>query len=753
MTPTTESRQDSPGRNTASGNARIGMQVSTVHGDLIYQTDGEFSPEKKYEVGLKYLSGDMPRYAEKMFQEAFAEGFKSTGVAYYWALAVLSDRSYHQLGPDEFASLQSALMAAESQHPDECLGALEVVKRLIGCLSGQEETGGIDQAELDDVLKAYGGLQEGRRDEIRRHLDMILTGSVQDEIDVRFADEVRTQRLAGEREQRVWKFFEPDPEPPKLMPLHSPVLTVGQRAAAALGGTLAGLGLVCLAAASAANAAPLAIAAVLVLVGGYIAVRCGITWFAVRERLADIDRRHGKSLPASRYSARPAAGGRPTPDLASDDEEDDEEEQRAARERHEEFVRLVPAFVRLRFAERVPRKQKDRRKWEADTAGIARALTADLIKMYKDMDIDVRAIDWLIRWHAKQAASKWQADEPRDGRPPSAAVNKLGLGAGVGVFGLGVLIAVTNALATQPGSAVAGALLLGFGGWVLFKSRVDVFLVQRHRFARDRADATARLRDEEAEYRRWCDVLKGRPQDDEMARWLDYDKMYLKTMAMNQHGLANRDIIAHVALTQGAEHASRARVLYGPPRYSAYVVVLFLLTEMGLRQVSFELDFATGAISNQTRIAFRYGSIVSVRVAEIGHRTDNGRRQVIPLDGRERADGQTNSLIIRQAFSLALADGQAISVSIENFDAGFLDRVREDPNVLLELALDTSGVNGALRVLEAVAAEGQEWLVQERERRTRRVRDYQRRLSRPATPAIGPAGALLEIGASSDDDS
>ena len=67
---------------------------------------------------------------------------------------------------------------------------------------------------------------------------------------------------------------------------------------------------------------------------------------------------------------------------------------------------------------------------------------------------------------------------------------------------------------------------------------------------------------------------------------------------------------------------------------------------------------------------------------------------------------------------------QRIDVVVENFDEGFLDRLRENKETLLDLALDTSGVRGALRVLEPVAAEGSDWFQEERRRRDRRLLDF-----------------------------
>jgi hypothetical protein len=541
----------------------------------------------------------------------------------------------------------------------------------------------------------------------------------------------------------VWKFFEPDPEEPRSTVLAAPVLGGGQRAAAIGGAALLAVGLLLLLGVGAgAHAGAVAAAVVLLAAGGFGAVRCGIDWFAARERLTDREREYGHSRPFTRYWVRPPSIDLPLP--AMDADEDEDEEIADARRRQQEFLRLVPEYVRIRFADQAPAKIKDRRGWEAGTLGLRATLTYQMIQLYLEPETRAGSIDWLIRWYAREAARKWQANEFEDYRArlrlPSGA--KLGYAGGIAGLCLGAIIALFAGLTAHPGTAIVAAALAGFGCWVIAKSRIDVYLVRRHRFGPDQADVRDRLDAEKAEFDRWTKVLEDRPTDDEMARWLDYDKMYLKTMVMNQFGLTNRDVLAHAALSQQAPGAGRARVLYGPPRYTAYIVMLFLLTEEGVRQVSVDLDFPTGSMTNQKRDNFRYDAIASVRVTEVGERTAGGRRQVIPLDDSSRlSEREMDSLILRQAFWLSLVSGHAISVIIDNFDSDFLDRLREDPSVLLELALDTSGVNAALRILETAAAEGKQWLAKERDRRLHRAMHHGGRPVR----GIGAVDVPLEI--------
>jgi hypothetical protein len=100
--------------------------------------------------------------------------------------------------------------------------------------------------------------------------------------------------------------------------------------------------------------------------------------------------------------------------------------------------------------------------------------------------------------------------------------------------------------------------------------------------------------------------------------------------------------------------------------------------------------------------------------------------------------GSSDKLTFAQSFKLTLNNTQYIHVLVENFDEGLIDKVREDAKHLRELARDTSGVTAALWILEAVAAEGREWVTQEHARRRRRWESYERS-HRAVHPMIAPS--------------
>jgi hypothetical protein len=260
----------------------------------------------------------------------------------------------------------------------------------------------------------------------------------------------------------------------------------------------------------------------------------------------------------------------------------------------------------------------------------------------------------------------------------------------------------------------------------------------------ERADNERMVAEQRVVYDEHVASLADRPTDAEVARWLDFDKSYIKSVALEHCGLSNRDIIAQVMLTEGASQAKRARVLHGAPRYSAYVVKVFLLTDNGVREVEIELDFENGALRNEYRNAFSYTTLASAQVLEVGIKFAGEERQVLVFgaDGVEVSEA-TDNYVRSKAFRLSLVNDDEITVVMENFE-GLVDTAVEDKKKLAELALENSGVTSALRILESVAAEGKDWIDKERERRERRWNDWEN--ERNETLALERGPEFLEEG-------
>ena len=665
--------------NTATGHAHIGVQ-GIVNGDVRYEVSQEDPPKKKYSVAKNCLAGNMPRRAEELIKEIVQVNFISNEVAYYWGIAVLSDRSFDLLGPEEFRDLRSAYQLTDQCTPDDWQKTLHLVVRLVDHLLEQERTGDPDPKGLEDFIRAYDQLQEDRRDEIRRHLDLILTGGIQDRLDANFAEDVRRERVAENRADRVWKFFMPVPEPPRPIELREPALDRLSRTMVIGGAALGGTGLLLafvLAAPQGIRTAT--VAAVLICAGAYVVCRFGPTVMPERSLFR---------------SKQPKVTGA-------------------------KFKRDIHESVQRQFEARAPKALEERSRWSIATFKIKATLVEEIVDLYGEPKIDPGAIDWLIRSHAEETARQWS-----DGELESYdhALSVLAFLAGSAVLGYGVLRVLSQVSQVRASIAVVVFIWLAGAFLLLAQSRIDVHLVKRRTYPADRATAQQRIVEEKRAYRAWLDVLDDRPTDAEMVRWLGYDKIYLKTLAMNQYGLVNREIIAHAILAVAAPDCRRARARNGPMRFSAYTVWVFLLTDAGVRQVAVDLDFSTGISSNQKRMTFRYDAIAASRVVEVGIRFDDGRREAI-LPGVRKKDRKpdVSKLIFHQVFQLSLIDGGDIEIVVEDLNEWHAERTESEPDPASVEVPDTSDLAGALRILEAVAADGREWIAQARTRRRQRL--------------------------------
>jgi hypothetical protein len=667
-------------RNEAGDHAKIGVQ-GVVYGDVRYEVNGQDPPEKKWRVAKNCIDGGMPRRAEELIREVFQLGFPdppstlANEIAYHWVVAVLGDRSFELLGNEELGDIERARRLAENGPADDWHQAVDALLELVDCLRLQEQTGRDVPERIDDFFTRFDRLPLARREEIRRHLDLILTGTIQDRLDARFAEIVRRTRTGDGRADRVWKFFEPEPARPLPIPVREPSAEELRQTAAAGGALLVGaafvLSVVLLAVLSVKEALTVG---VLVLVGG------GLLALSVPSYLP------------RRYSAyKPQNPGPKDP----------------------EFEEQVHATVDRTFALRSPEAAWQRSGWNVATRRIRSQLAEEFTDLYCNPEIEPGAIDWLIDWHAKECARSWEAGEFRETR---RVLRRFGLVPGAVLLGPTAFYAFPKVLMAEPDLTLVVLGWFVVGGVLLALSGADVLLWSRVTYRGNSARAEARTHAESNAYRARRELLSDRPDDAEMVRWLDYDKIYLKRLAMNQHGLGNRDIIAHAILTEAAPSARRARFRNGPPRFSAYNVWMFLLTPDGVRQITVTLDFPTGIARNQRRTEFRYDVIAAARVTELGLRFDDGHREIIlPRAAPDRADradrppSAASSFILFQEFVLSLTNGEKLAITVENLDEWILqDGAGQVP--------DNSEFTGALRLLEAITADGRDWVARARKR-------------------------------------
>ncbi|HUN32413.1 MAG TPA: hypothetical protein VMU95_10335 [Trebonia sp.] len=754
---------------------RVGTQIGYVQDAHFYDVPKSATPADRFEKAVNLLGGNMPRKAEALIRQAVEDQYKSNRVAYYWALSVVSGRPFDIMRQKDFETLLDCVAMADRTEADEWVPALDVVTRFIDCLLYQDQYGILNDDQLEQVTRELESLADDRQEEIRRHLDLIMTGALQDQWEDRHAKEISDKRKADHRAERVWKYFAPNPCPPVRIQWPEPRLGLLSRVEAAAGAVLLGAGLLAMLVVT-VTSRPLLTLAVIIGAGGggYLLATSGKGWLIRREQIAADARRHGESPERGRYSP-PAP--REEKKLQGHREENPtrEEEGRYKREdRHLKIFReLAGPWVDYRFAERNPDRRKDRERWWEDTAGPRAALTDRIRRQYAHPDRTLSEVDWLITWHAKRARSRWDDDALRARRSELQAWHP-----GLVLLPLGAIAVIAGLVVGVVGTFLAGRAAVGVGALVLvvvalgtaavLASEIDVYVVQRGLREAESALNQAEHDEETRAFEERVKRLEGRPTDAEMARWLDYDKLYIKKLVMNDCNLVNRDIITHTILTEGKFPCRRARVLYGPPRYSRYRVIVLLLTNGGVEQSTAELDFYDGTVTGLYTQSYNYDKIDWADVGEAGIRLDSGRRSVVLLDehrrgesgadgagGQENEDGEpgqangrsagkdgngklgrlkdlkdVDSLILAKAFQLVIAGYGKLDVVVENFDHGFLDRLQEDKEAMLELALDNSGVTGAVLVLKTIAREGRDRLEWMKQRRTRQVTDFTKSLNK-----------------------
>jgi hypothetical protein len=153
-------------------------------------------------------------------------------------------------------------------------------------------------------------------------------------------------------------------------------------------------------------------------------------------------------------------------------------------------------------------------------------------------------------------------------------------------------------------------------------------------------------------------------------------------------------------------------VPFGPTRYSSDNLRIFLLTENGVREYEVKLDFSDGSHLTPSTDNFRYDVIVSARVLEIGVRYGDSRHIVVDL--AQIPHHGPCDFTLAHALNLQL-HGRELRIFIgTNRLRALVNGSEEDPDSLLCLDIESSGVEEGHRILQAVAGEGRGWIENER---------------------------------------
>ncbi|MGI5501392.1 hypothetical protein [Lentzea sp. CA-135723] len=665
-----------PGSNVGQQNT-INYGETTIHHSSTYHVNKGDPPRRRYEVARNFLAAGVSLKAEPLFEGLLREEFRTTECSYYYVLSVVSGRSFSDVDSDLFRKVHDARKIAQSLPDDEWQRAFAVVWRLMRLVRGEVEgQTGRHRDDLDDVLAAFGALPPERQDEINQHLSAIQRGVIQAKLNGAYAHRVVTQRMSGGRAARAWKFFEAEPARPRMFTAADTKAEPKAWQHVVIGGFVALFALL-----SSFAGAPQVFGVVFALplmIGGAVLLihhggqRAGTTLW--------------QQLRASQVG--PLRG---QPEARS-----------PGHWVRTEFVKEVHRIVDSRFSDARPHVAGD---WPGYTSGIRAHLKQRLVELYGNAQVQASEVSWLAQWHARQVAKGWSTNALLhvDVRPADRDTLRYRVGMGLAILGLVVLTA---------SGAAGAAIFLAISGYFVVKGATRIRGLKA-------MSALARSYDEQlfqAEsqgYEEWVRLLADRPSDSEMARWLALDKIYLKNDLARRNNLTETDLVTDVVMTEGADGAKRARVLHGPPRYSIYEVQIFLLTQSGMREVRVDLNFLTGEARNERRTVFPYTSLAHASVVESGFRATRGEgdgtREVERLRGHK--------------FCLTLVTGREITVIAENF-RNTDDSALEDESELFIVALQTSGIDTGLPILETAAAEGGDWVAKDRARREQWSRDF-----------------------------
>ncbi|MGC4895383.1 hypothetical protein [Micromonospora sp. DT31] len=645
--------------NVAQGDAHVDVQAGVVHGDInFYRVPPGSSPEEEFILALKYLDGRVRDQARTLIEKAVARGYVTTEVQFYRLIALLSGRTLRQLSDEELDHLTAicAGMPHLDDHDEWAAGLKVIIHHLLAPVSA---------AETELVVKEIDALNQRQREGIYGHLEALLDGAMQEKLwrkSVALAD---LQRTAGDRYNRVWKFFHPTPAQPRTLPVQPASVPLGDRLRVGAGAAMFALAVVQVILLVAARGA---IDPFLGLFAGLI----GLGAFCV----GGADRYYrGTRLRAKEAQIRPP-------------------QQRRREAPPRGFARNMDRLFDRYFGQYVP-EGTDRTYWRTQTAGIERYLRDEVVELYREQRIDAERIAWLVRHLVGRVRSQWERDTLTAHRQllRVPARTKALYSGGIALLAAGSLWVVPAVMASAPLSGT-GWLLLAVASAVSAVRSSFRIVAERRRVADDQAERDDKDTARWAAYHRWCHKLSDKPSDTEMAAWLESDRKVLVDQAMQQYRLHPSHVIAHAFIEAPAPSCKKARYPQGPWRYSRYRLLLFLLTDDGVRQVNIDLDFRTVASCTTQRLNYRFDAVAAVRI-----------------------DGIATQ---QQTFELTLFNGEPISIRVSEPDN---DALQQDENAtkIAELSLDAAGLSHTLHVLEGVAAEGKEWVKHRRHRADKRL--------------------------------
>lgn len=634
---------DSQSGIVASGNVN---HSPVYHNSTVYHAQ-DASPERKFEIGCRYLENGNPSEARKNINAAIAGGYDGPDVRFHQALALLSKRSCRDLTEDERQQLASAEAKSSYFADGEEKSALRTVFTVLK----------FDPSTAQGTVTVRDALARTTPDyqhKIRDHLEFVIAGAVKDEFWGEIVAEAEKQQESDDRRGRIWAYFHPNPAPPRLFK-PEPVTTTRQDWAHALvGSTVFAWSIVQLGWLPLQQVAPLPTASfVLMLVAGCITIYEGSRWRYRTLRLRVKDRLYGPApvLP------RPPEGG---------------------------FANTVDKDFRHYINKYTPRGH-DRERWLLETAGVRRTLRDEICELYRESRIPAEKVRWLVRFYASEIRRKWIKGELFEYRRQyrTSLTTRARCLLGAAVFSATAVVTAVYAFNAAPLTAVIATLVAVAGGrsatlgWFTIVS-------EWNRFDEDRKEYDLRQSTLREAYACWVKKLQDtRPTEEQMETWLAADKTLFIDEALRKFHLSWKDIIAHASLHVPGNGARRARIDGGQWRYSKYRLHLFLITARGVREIATDLDFKYVMRNGLERHDYRFAAFSSVHVTE--------------TDGCEIV------------LELTLSNGPSREIRVNAEEEQSEPGTVED-HALARMNLESSGLPHTLHILEGIASEGGDWI-------------------------------------------
>ncbi|MEZ0091183.1 hypothetical protein [Streptacidiphilus sp. EB129] len=636
--------------NSAAYDSTVGIQAETVHNSNVYFVHPDASPQEKYRVGVRFLEDGIPSRAREMITDAIAHGYDVAEVRFHLVLAVLSARTYHDLSTEEIHWLRYTSELVRVCAEDEWKEALRVTFDLLAVLSSAS-------GETGPVLKQLQDLPLRQHDAILRHLDLMLTGGLKDDLWAETREQARAERFGNDRSRRVWAYFEPAPIGARAVPPR-PSTTPAAKAALPVRAVLFVVSSVLLwALALIADPAKAIVELPVALGAGLTAARFGVRWWGQEPRL---DLTAVTRVPHTRGPASAEDG----------------------------FTNHVRHSFDHYFSVRTPYGFTPDA-WLAHTDQVRKSLAAEIADLYRESRISVDRVTWLIRYLAEDARNRHNNGTPFDHhrQDPTPVRTKALTVVALTVLGSAALTAfgtaVSGAASPQPLWAFLALLGAAWSGHAAASLWLKVRR-EEHRVARETQKYSEQLTARQIAHQRWQSLLDAtRPSELEMATWLTCDKTSFVDEALRHHRLTWRDLITHTILVAPAPSYKRGRVRGGPWRYSHYVFRLFLFTQDGIREISSEFNFSDATRKNEQRSNYRFDVLSSVQVTE--------------------------NVDVGYDLELVLTNGPARKIRVKDADAHQL-APDENSQEISEINLSAAGSTHTFRLLEGIAADGKGWI-------------------------------------------